>query len=157
VRVYTERDICELYELRECLEVCAIRHATSIDESSLSRIREKMLSAARARRSKDLSRAVAADMEFHREICRLSTNARLVEAWETQAAQVKVVVSSAHQRPGARVLPVLAEHDKIFGALAAGDVEGAQQWLRRHLRSARDLLLPAARPGDGGRPERNGG
>jgi DNA-binding GntR family transcriptional regulator len=149
VRTFTERDICELYELRECLEVCAVGNATSIDEPALGRIREKMLGAAEARRSKDISRAVVADMEFHRELCRLSTNARLVEAWETQAAQVRVVVSSAHQRPGARVLPVLAEHDKIFDALAAGDIAGAKECLRRHLRSARDLLIPVARSHDG--------
>ncbi|MEA2318168.1 MAG: hypothetical protein QOD44_2357 [Solirubrobacteraceae bacterium] len=149
VRVFTERDICEVYELRECLEVCALSHATSIDETALARIKEKLLAAADARRSQDMSRAVAADMDFHRELCRLSTNVRLVDAWETQAAQVSVVVASAHQRPGARVLEVLAEHDKIFDALAAGDVDGAQHWLRHHLRGARDLLLPTAGAANG--------
>jgi DNA-binding GntR family transcriptional regulator len=149
VRVFTERDIREIFELRECLEVCAIGRAASIEPAALERIREKMLVAAAARRSKDLGSAVAADMEFHRELCNLSDNARLVAAWETQAAQVKVVVSAAHQRPGARVLQVLAEHDKIFEALVDGDVPAAQDRLRRHLRSARDLLLPVARERQG--------
>jgi DNA-binding GntR family transcriptional regulator len=148
VRVFTERDIRELYDLRECLEVCAISHATAIDEATLGRIREKMLSAVQAHRSSDVSRAVDADMDFHRELCRLSTNARLVESWETQAAQAKVVISSAHQRFGARVLPVLEEHDSIFDALAAGDTDRARDRLRDHLRSTRDLLVPAARSGD---------
>jgi DNA-binding GntR family transcriptional regulator len=44
---------------------------------------------------------------------------------------------------------VLAEHDKIFDALAAGDIAGAKDRLRHHLRSARDLLIPVARSHDG--------
>jgi len=149
VRVFTERDIREIYELRECLEVGAIDRAAPIEPAALDRIREKMLLASRARRSKDLGSAVAADMEFHRELCNLSDNARLVAAWETQAAQVKVVVSAAHKRPGARVLPVLAEHDRIFDALVDGDVAAAQLVLVELLRSARDLLLPVARERQG--------
>jgi DNA-binding GntR family transcriptional regulator len=149
VRVFTERDIRELYELRECLEVCALASAGPIDDATLTRIRDKMNEAGRARRSEELTIAVAADMEFHRELVRLSANERLIDVWETQAAQVRVVVSTAHTRPGSRVLPVLAEHDRIFQALVAGDLEAAQEWLRHHLRSARDLLTPVPAPANG--------
>jgi DNA-binding GntR family transcriptional regulator len=142
VRVFTEQDIRELYELRECLEVCALANAGPIDETTLDRIKEKLEEAERARRSEELTIAVAADMEFHRELCRLSSNRRLVDVWETQAAQVRVVVSSAHTRPGSRVLPVLAEHDLIFQGLVARDLGAAQEALAHHLRSARDLLIP---------------
>jgi DNA-binding GntR family transcriptional regulator len=142
VRVFTERDIRELYELRECLEVCALAGAGPIDDETLARIKDKLDLAAEARRSQEIAKAVAADMEFHRELCHLSANRRLIAGWETQAAQIRVVISSAHQGPGSRVLPVLAEHDRIFDALVARDHGAAQDALRHHLRSARDLLIP---------------
>lgn len=147
VRVFTEQDISEIYELRECLEVCALSQPNALDDAVLARIAEKMRLAEEARRCAKLSVAVAADMDFHRELCRLSTNRRLVDAWETQAAQVRVVVSTAHQTE--YVLPVLAEHQMIFDALAAGQRDAAQTRLRNHLRHARDLLLSQERAGSG--------
>jgi DNA-binding GntR family transcriptional regulator len=142
VRVFTERDIRELYELRECLEVCALAGAGPIDDEALARIKDKLEVAAEARRSQEIAKAVAADMEFHRELCHLSANRRLIAVWETQATQIRVVISSAHHGPGSRVLPVLAEHDRIFDALVARDHAAAQDALRHHLRSALDLVIP---------------
>jgi GntR family transcriptional regulator of gluconate operon len=144
VMAFGASDVQELYELREALEVLALRRAYNVPPQVIERLRQNMDRAAAARVDADFATSVEADLEFHRELCHLSANRRLVAAWETQAEQIRAVISAAQRVGGELVLPVLNEHNAIFQALSAGEPELAQEALRRHLGDARDLLTQSS-------------
>jgi DNA-binding GntR family transcriptional regulator len=93
----TASDIREIYELRALLEGYAAKLATervtAVDIDRLQSIYDEMQALADG---DELSTFVQKDMEFHREICRLSGNQRLLKVWNSLAAQVRLLAILAH-------------------------------------------------------------
>jgi DNA-binding GntR family transcriptional regulator len=141
VAIFSAQDVIEIYELREALEVIALDHAHHISATVIERLRAEIDRSLRAWQIQDHRASVDADLEFHRELCHLSPNSRLIGAWETQAEQFRTVMSAALRSDPKLVEPVVNKHEAIFEALVRGDVELAKEALTRHLRSARDLLV----------------
>jgi DNA-binding GntR family transcriptional regulator len=98
VRTFSASDIEEIYELRNLLEGYATRmaveKATPADIDRLQELYDEMQAIADAG---DLSALVEKDIEFHREICRVSGNTRLQVIWSSLASQVRLFLVLADQ------------------------------------------------------------
>lgn len=139
---FRSTDIIELYQIREALEVFALCTMRESDVAAISpSLRTQMELAESFQIERDFRASVDADLEFHRRLCYLSSNRRLVEAWETQAEQIRVIMAAAHRTSPDRIRPVIDVHQNIFEAIIEHRVTDAREALVRHLRDARDLLI----------------
>ena len=128
----TAKEIEDLYEVREALEVMAIRLAirrANRDEiSALKKILDKT--------DRLYQRGVVKNYEdpkfdFHLELIKLSKNDKLISIWRQLATQLSLVrmTSSMTQK---RHLKALDEHQGILKHIDSGDSEKAEELLRNH-------------------------
>lgn len=80
------------------------------------------------------------DREFHVILVDAAGNSVLDRMYETLRARHVLLGVAALERSESRREEVVAEHAAIVQALRAGDLEGSEQAIRRHLDSTRDLL-----------------
>lgn len=94
VRQFEEREIRDLYELREWIEAAAVEAAVkraTPEQHEMLRVTHKNLMA-RAR-SGQQSELIEAIIEFHRSICTLSGNMRLLRLFDEIAIEVRQILS----------------------------------------------------------------
>ena len=142
-------DIVDLYELREALEVYAVgKVARSRLHGShmgmLRRLSENVRAlAAELRKSREeqlderqMQRFVAADLGFHTLLIRAAGNAHIAKV----VAQTHVLTRIfSYRREGhdAALLDRICDfHNAILAAIEKGNVSGAQEKLREHLRAS---------------------
>jgi DNA-binding GntR family transcriptional regulator len=152
VRLFTLKDVEELYEARILIELDAVGSAFErqaitpelLDE--LSRNLEQHAFHLKRDTLKDLTTALSFDREFHHQLILARDNA-VIAAWHqrvlTQTHTAYVYLASDTSR-------VFAEHRDILDALKAGSVAQAKEALGRHLIRSRESLLANV-----GRAERN--
>jgi DNA-binding GntR family transcriptional regulator len=137
---FTQRDITELYSLREGLETLALREVTTpIDGATGARIEDHLSQLAAARARGASMDAVEADLAFHRELCLLGGNSRLLGAWENLADQLMIAIGSVH-RIDPSVASDVGEHRRVVAALEAGDGAAAATALAEHLQASRRAM-----------------
>lgn len=142
VRALTVQDSDDLYRAREAIEVSAVRWAlergeqldlTRLDET-LDRIRDA------ARETPEDQPAgtelIAADLDFHREMVRLSGSPRLTRAHETLAAEAQMFM---HHQPIYPPGGYAADHGVLFDAIAERRPD-APDLVRDHLRLSAKLI-----------------
>lgn len=139
----SDRDLDEYSEIRELIEVPTIgrvtRTAAVAELESMRPVAEEIVATAGRR---DLVGYLEADRAFHLQLVALAGNARLVE-----------VVGDLHQRGRLCGLAHLArhgeltasaeEHLELLDLMIAGDADGAQECMRRHLGHVRSLWSSA--------------
>lgn len=82
------------------------------------------------------------EVEFHTAIARAAQNEYFVAAFASIAAQMQVAMSvanalSMHLPVVRRFALTMAEHDRIFAAIEAGDGDAAEVAMRNHVEAAR--------------------
>ena len=136
------QDARELYAAALALEPAAVRLAAQArTEEDLARLREIL-------EQEDRSVAGAADTNFafHVELARASGN-RLLWDYIRQTREKMKLLHSFHDQAGsypstqAFLTRSKASHQQIYDAVAAGDGELAELFLRRHLRIAQEHFL----------------
>jgi DNA-binding GntR family transcriptional regulator len=133
VATLTARDIEEIYELRNLLEGyatrAAVEKASPADIDRLQKIYSEMQSIADAG---DLSALVEKDIEFHREICRISGNRRLLDVWSSLGSQVRLFLVLADQ---VFFTPefIVSTHTVTLEAMCTRDAERAVQAMQAHM------------------------
>ena len=139
--VYSRHDLEEIYELRELLEVAAVRRATeSMNDQDRARL-EQLCAESRA-----LSTAQHADRlselltEFDQLLFAQITNSRIRALVDNLQAHLSRIGRLTTDIPG-RIGESIAEHDRILEAVMAGDPDLAEQQLRAHIRSVREAQL----------------
>ena len=157
VRVLSVADADDVYVAREVIEVCAVRHALEHDEpldlDPLRAALERIIAAADATPSDEPagSELIAADLDFHREMVRLSGSPRLSRAHETLAAEAQMLL---HHQPVYSPVEYAADHTILLEAIERRDPT-APDSVRDHLRlSARLIAGEIARLSEG--PNRDG-
>lgn len=134
VRTLDAREVRELFEVREALEVRAVRLAARRTENAdLESVRGLLEETGRALREDDA--IYPSDLDFHVGLAGLSKNETLsgyVSKVNTQLRLARVRSSAA---PG-RSHRAYEEHLAVVEAVAAGDPEKAEQALRAHLANA---------------------
>jgi GntR family transcriptional regulator, rspAB operon transcriptional repressor len=145
----TPHDIMEIYQVREQLESYAARvaadHMDSAGLQKLKEIIEQMHECAAAGYAKE---TFGTDISLHKTIIRATQNQRMFAILATLDDQMHRIRSIWPRAP--RWLDgTLAEHDLIVKCIRKHDPDGAEDAMRKHLRSscehALSFLLPIRR------------
>ena len=135
VRTLSVADVDDVYLAREAIEVSAVRHALERDEAldleALNAAFARITAAADATPADEPAgtQLIAADLDFHREMVRLSASSRLVRAHETLAAEAQMLMQ--HQ-PVYSPVDYAADHRVLLEALERRD-PSSPELLRDHL------------------------
>ena len=128
-----------LYPIVWVLERLAVNLCTSWDDQRLASLRaaNERLAAALARR--DASAAARADTEFHRLVVDAAGNQELAAIVEDLKTRLRRIETACFGATGAAAYSVEG-HERVIGALAAGDVEAAGAEIERNWRGSLERL-----------------
>jgi DNA-binding GntR family transcriptional regulator len=137
----SERDIREIYSLRRILEEEAFRlaaqRATEAQLQQLDEILEAMFDAAGRG---DPDTVLDLDLDFHKQVWRMSGHSRLEAYLNEVAAQARIYIAvqtSLYDDLAAGI----SDHREMLAALRERDPERAIRSLLGHLQEATDVLL----------------
>ena len=157
VRVLSVADSDDVYLAREAIEVSAVRHAldraAALDLGALRAALHRLTAAADATPLDEPAgtELIAADLDFHGEMVRLSGSPRLSRAHGTLAAEAQMFM---HHQPVYSPITYEADHTVLLEAIARRDA-AAPDLVRDHLRlSARLIAGEIARLSEN--PDRDG-
>lgn len=138
-------DVIELYTVRAALETLAVRCARADGvRSTLPILRDSLDRLERALDAEDRTAAAEYDLEFHRRLCGMSRNGRLLQAWGGLVEQVRLVIATVH-RSDPSVAAKSGEHRAVLDALEDGDQGAAAEALTRHLAASQRVMEGGAR------------
>lgn len=134
-------DLEEILVLRILLEVPAThRAATRIDADGLEALRQELDAMAEAAAGGDEPTMMQHDRRFHELINTASGNSRLTEY--VDSLRDLILTRGVSTVDITRSLPeIVAEHEGIIAALAAGDAAAAAAAMKAHLVNTASLLL----------------
>jgi DNA-binding GntR family transcriptional regulator len=134
---YSERDLQEIYELRELLEGVAVRAAaTDADDETLAALHDVIERSRAARDSGDLARLAELLGRFDQIVFDQVANVRIRSLIETLRAHLTRIGKLTEEIPG-RVEASVEEHAAIVEAISHGDPDGAERAMRVHIASVR--------------------
>ncbi|WP_211367215.1 GntR family transcriptional regulator [Pseudonocardia kunmingensis] len=137
VKTLTERDVIELFDIREALEVLAVRLAAArVADNAPHKLRHYVNEAQQAIARGAPDAAHAANSQFHDEIIALSGNELLQSMLEPLLGRLHWLF---RQIPDFERLS--AEHDELCSAIEAAEPERAAEVARAHVLSYRRLTL----------------
>lgn len=133
----THDQVMELVDLREELEVFALKRAISSGSALQGRAKEAKAAAKGLAVNQDAETWLEADREFHRALNgRTTAVAAIIEdVRERVHRYLHSAVASAERRH-----EVLAEHAALLAALEKQDERAIEKAIRQHVRGTRDVL-----------------
>lgn len=136
----SEEDLDDLSELRALIEVPTVCRIASAEVATevLDELRPLATEIEAAAARGDLIAHVAADMEFHLRLLALAGNRHLVETVRSLRARSRIYGLRALADRDALV-PSAHEHAELLDLLAAGDTEGVEDLMRRHIGHVRGI------------------
>lgn len=140
VRELTARDVVEIYGTRIALESYAVPIATGLvaakDVEDLNAI---LADARSATAEHDSEKLVEADLAFHRRICAITGNDRLLAAFDDLASELRLALTFVNRGfvTGTRFE---SRHQDLLRALTAGDGEGARRAFVAHLEHSCEMV-----------------
>jgi DNA-binding GntR family transcriptional regulator len=133
VRLFSPKQIADLYEVRAVLESHAVRLATPLlTAEQVSHLRVILHETEDALAAGDLAWYAAADRTFHETLASYSDNQTLIESLQRLASQIQIVRSVANHDPEV-VQRTALERPAVVAALEARDAEGAAELMREHI------------------------
>ena len=143
VTEYTARDLQEIYELREIIEVAAARAAAeSMSDKGLAdlgRIASECAVLVAEGGGPELVRLIS---EFDTVLFEEVRNRRIRAILDNLAAHLARIGRLTTEIPG-RIEASVHEHAQIYEAIKRRDPENAERFMRQHIRSVRDDQLRA--------------
>ncbi|SFP77771.1 DNA-binding transcriptional regulator, GntR family [Geodermatophilus dictyosporus] len=143
VNSLTPAEVHELFRVRAALEALAVREVVA------SPRREAAAAALRAAVEQLTDEAepaarMEADLAFHLQLCRLSGNSMLVEAWQRLEGRMRVAILDGADRQA----PMMARerHVPIVEAIERGDAEAAVRVVDAHMSDAAEHFAAPSRP-----------
>jgi DNA-binding GntR family transcriptional regulator len=141
---WTPDDVREIYSLREALESLAIRYAIKNATDEQINELEKLVHEMDNLAHHDYTQFEATDLDmiFHRTLCQISGHHRLLSAWESISAQIRLVVLKHRLRNPADLRDRgIVWHEKIVECLRQRQTECAIQELERHMAVSIEWLI----------------
>jgi DNA-binding GntR family transcriptional regulator len=140
---YSRQDLIEIYELRELLEIAAVRAAAeSMPEQDRSRLGRIAAESRKLKAGKDAAGLAARLTEFDDVIFAQVRNSRIRALVENLRAHLTRIGHLTAEIPG-RIEASVDEHQKIVDAIEARSPDLAEQRMSEHIRSVRDDQLAA--------------
>lgn len=141
VRVFTKRDIEEIYDLRQALECFALKQAVKrMPDAELHRLLQLLAEAGEAMDKGDIAPSVAADVELHAQIVLSADNARISSLMANIRDQIQVF-----RRLGARTADAprrfLGIHQGIVEELLRRDATEAVKLMEEHMQLAKGQAI----------------
>jgi len=137
LRTLTTKEIADLYDLREALEVHVVRTA----QLTLKLIESLKASVARMREHlacNNKASYIEEDVEFHANLARATGNDHLCAVLENLQNQIWLARRRTYDLSSSTAP---AAHDAIIQALEAGDRDAAQQAMSKHISTVCRRLL----------------
>jgi DNA-binding GntR family transcriptional regulator len=136
----SQKDLDDLSELRALIEVPTVRRIAGAGAAPavLEELRPLAVEIEDAAARHDLIAHVAADMEFHLRLLALAGNAHLVEHVRSLRAQSRIYGLRSLAERG-ELVPSAHEHAELLDLVLAGDAEGAERLMRRHIGHVRGI------------------
>lgn len=132
----SEEDVADIYRARETLEVAGT-HAAAASPEALSAIEAEVDALEAAGRAGDARTLLDHDFGFHRLLVAQLDSDRLDEVFGALQRELRLALS---QLDAYDPMPQVDEHRAIFDALRAGDGDGAEELVRRHLEVAQSRV-----------------
>lgn len=136
VRTHSPRDIDDLYDLRICIEKhAAILAAQRLTPESRAALRRQLDVMYEAAALDNPARQVEEDYRFHRLICEISGNARLLKLFDDLASELRIVIGligRLYDDPRR----IAQTHEPVLAAIEAGDTERIAAAVEYHLGDA---------------------
>ena len=137
IKKYSEREIQDLYDLREVTAGVSARYAalnmTRRDLNSLESVYKKMELAVE---NHDNAAYVQCDLEFHEEIVKISGSTILSEIianFNLRLNPINIVGIRNSEE-------TIVEHRNIIDSLKRGNLEDAENVMRKHISRGKDVL-----------------
>lgn len=135
------KDIHEVFEIRGALEALAAGLAAErATQEEIEEMERNIVLEASHFESSDLIKTIEVDTKFHELIFKASKNDRLLSMINNLREQVQRFRTTTLAVSG-RMKFALEEHRRIVEAIAARDVQLAQQMAKEHIESAENALL----------------
>ena len=147
---FSKRDIAELYELREALEVYAVGKAAEhtlrpSDHDQLEHLvcaaldlrDELTASGAPGLTVEQMQRHVQVDLSFHTTLLRAAANRRLLKAVADTRVLLNIFAMRRKGHSAAQLSEVHRYHSEIFRAVVRKDAEAAMRLMGEHIRVSR--------------------
>nr|BFD87110.1 GntR family transcriptional regulator [Streptomyces sp. Xyl84] len=135
----TERELDEYIEIREMIEVPTIGRVTAVvGTEQLEPLRSLAEEIVKGARRHDLIAYLEADRRFHLGLLGLVGNRHLVHVVDDLRKRSRLYGLTALDVSG-RLVESAEEHLELLDLMLAGDAEGAQACMRRHLGNVRSL------------------
>ncbi len=142
VRTLTSRDLGDIYELRLGLEMHAADLALQrMGEGELAALRQQVERLFELAREGSVEDQIFADFEFHRMLCTMSGNARLLKVYDDIAVDMRAgitLIGKLYDDPHR----IAETHLPILEAFINKDRQGLREALNFHIAAARDQVVP---------------
>jgi DNA-binding GntR family transcriptional regulator len=136
VRAHSPSDIDDLYDLRICIEKhAAILAAQRLTPESRAALRRQLDVMHEAAAVDNPARQVEEDYRFHRLICEISGNTRLLKLFDDLASELRIVIGligRLYDDPHR----IAQTHEPVLAAIEAGDTERIAAAVEYHLGDA---------------------
>jgi DNA-binding GntR family transcriptional regulator len=143
---FSRRDVAELYELREALEVYAVGKAAEqvlgradlgvfqqvVDDVRL--LRDELISSGEPCLHQDgMRRFIRMDLQFHNLIVRAAANARMLKVFADTRVLLNIFAIRRKGHDVAQLTEIHRYHSEILAAVRAGDPKAAKVLLGEHI------------------------
>jgi DNA-binding GntR family transcriptional regulator len=141
VREVSSRDAAELYEIRAMLYALAGRLlAPIVTDAQIKALTKYIDEMDRAAAAEDLNLFYPNNLRFHEAIVEFGGNGRLRAECAAIHREMHLFRRRTLHKPG-RMHVSNTEHRRILERLAAHDADGAEQELRMHVLTSREILF----------------
>lgn len=141
VNYFTERDVEEVYEIRNAIELAVVekvaRNAASV---SFGKVEKALVENAKAADKQDAKAFLRADRALHHELAALSGNRRMMAIISNLRDIIHLMSVEALTKPH-RLEEVSVEHGQVVEAMRAGDVDKAIDAMRYHMEMSKRAVL----------------
>lgn len=138
VTVLDDRDVEELFQLREALEpFAACRASARSGRDGLAQLRVLVTEQRGAAEADDRATYNELNLRFHRALWRLAGNERLSRVMDDVMGQMGLVTTFTSRAPG-RLVRAIDDHAAMVDLCESGDVAALQALVAGHVRDSLD-------------------
>jgi DNA-binding GntR family transcriptional regulator len=136
---FSSKEVEDIYELREYLEIMAVKLATERACPSDFRKLSGLLKATKRLIEKNRYTSYPWDSDFHLQIARCAKNEKLLEYINKLNSQMQLIRYKSGSKEG-RAAEAFKEHTEIYSALCERNCEKSEQLMVNHIRTSKNNI-----------------
>jgi DNA-binding GntR family transcriptional regulator len=145
IKLLTEKDVRNLFELRLVLELAVIRHITpGLTKKALAEIERVRAKYQQIVQKDDPVESIHANMAFHGCLAGLTDNSYLINALD-EIGDLINLASVRSLEVDSRIHEALEEHERIATEIKGQSLSGALREMEAHIRTTEERVLARIR------------